>query len=202
MPSRFDNVAHEWDKGDLRQLIAARTAETIEKHIPLNSEMDILDFGAGTGLLTYKIAPYVHSVTAVDTSVKMLDVLLDKKHKEHRIKTACCDITQMPLDEKFDGIISSMAMHHVEDTEGFLHTLYAHLNPGGFIAIADLDKEDGTFHGHGNEGVFHFGFDRDALEALAITCGFDKIAFETALTIEKPAQRYPVFLMQAYKPSA
>ena len=27
---------------------------------------------------------------------------------EHTIKTACCDITQMPLTETFDGIISSI----------------------------------------------------------------------------------------------
>ena len=39
-----------------------------------------------------------------------------------------------------------MAMHHVEDTAHFLKTLYDHLNPGGFIAVADLDKEDGSFH--------------------------------------------------------
>lgn len=198
MTSRFDTVAHEWDKGDLRQLIAARTAETILQHVPLKSEMDLLDFGAGTGLLTYKIAPHVHSVTAVDTSTKMLDVLLEKKHKDHLIKAACCDITQMPLDQTFDGIISSMAMHHVEDTKHFLKTLKAHLNPGGFIAIADLDKEDGSFHAHGNDGVFHFGFERETLSGMAAESGFERTAFHTALTIEKPSGDYPIFLMTAY----
>jgi len=197
--SRFDAAAADWDKGDIRQQIAYETAEAVLKHVPLRDEMDLLDFGAGTGLLTYRIVPHVRSVTAVDTSPKMLEVLKNKSTPAHRIKTACCDITQMPLDETFDGIISSMAMHHVEDTEGFLKTLHAHLRPGGFIAVADLDKEDGTFHSHGNEGVFHFGFDREALQAMAEANGFTGVGFATALTIEKPNGNYPVFLFYAYK---
>ncbi|MEJ2467881.1 MAG: class I SAM-dependent methyltransferase [Campylobacterales bacterium] len=198
--SRFDAAAADWDKGDIRQQIAAKTAEAVVNTLPLNGEMELLDFGAGTGLLTYKIAPAVRSVTAVDTSPGMLEVLQSKSTPEHRIKTVCGDITEVPLADTFDGIISSMAMHHVEDTEGFLKTLHAHLKPGGFIAIADLDKEDGSFHAHGNEGVFHFGFDREALRALAEKCGFVNTNFTTALTIDKPAKSYPVFLFSAYKP--
>ncbi|MBD3801339.1 MAG: class I SAM-dependent methyltransferase [Campylobacterales bacterium] len=197
--SRFDAAAADWDKGDLRQQIAAHTADAVISTIALNDTMSVLDFGAGTGLLTYRVAPHVHSVTAVDTSEKMLEVLQSKSTPEHQIKTACCDITQMPLSETFDGIISSMAMHHVEDTEGFLKTLYDHLNPGGFIAVADLDKEDGSFHAHGNDGVYHFGFDRDKLIEMATKCGFVDAAFTTALTIEKPDRNYPVFLFSAYK---
>ena len=197
--SRFDAAAADWDKGDLRQQIAAHTADAVIGTIALNDTMSVLDFGAGTGLLTYRVAPHVHSVTAVDTSEKMLEVLQSKSTPEHQIKTACCDITQMPLSETFDGIISSMAMHHVEDTEGFLKTLYDHLNPGGFIAVADLDKEDGSFHAHGNDGVYHFGFDRDKLTEMATKCGFVDAAFTTALTIEKPGRNYPVFLFSAYK---
>jgi 2-polyprenyl-3-methyl-5-hydroxy-6-metoxy-1,4-benzoquinol methylase len=197
--SRFDAAAAEWDKGDIRQSIAFNTAEAILSNIPLDSEMDLLDFGAGTGLLTYRIAPSVRSVTAVDTSPKMLEVLQSKSTPEHRIKTVCGDITQVPLSETFDGIISSMAMHHVKDTEGFLKTLYDHLRPGGFIAVADLDKEDGSFHSHGNDGVFHFGFDKEALKAMAEKCGYTDVRFKTALTIEKPNKSYPVFLLSAFK---
>ncbi|WP_345969103.1 class I SAM-dependent methyltransferase [Sulfurimonas sp. HSL1-6] len=197
--SRFDAAAADWDKGDLRQQIAAHTADAVIGTIPLNDTMSLLDFGAGTGLLTYRVAPLVHSVTAVDTSEKMLEVLQSKSTPEHQIKTVCADITQIPLEENFDGIISSMAMHHVEDTEGFLKTLFEHLNPGGFIAVADLDKEDGSFHSHGNDGVFHFGFDREKLTEMAKKCGFANTAFTTALTIEKPEKNYPVFLFTAYK---
>ena len=197
--SRFDAAAATWDKGDMRQRIAFETAETILRTIPLGSDMDLLDFGAGTGLLTYRLAPAVRSVTAVDTSAKMLEVLQSKSTPEHAIKTVCGDITKVPLSDTFDGIISSMAMHHVEDTVAFLKTLHDHLRPGGFIAIADLDKEDGTFHAHGNEGVYHFGFDREALKETAEKHGFTNVRFDTALTIEKAAGDYPIFLFSASK---
>lgn len=199
MKSRFDAAAAEWDKGDLRQRIAVETSDTILKKVPLDDGMDLIDFGAGTGLLTYRLIPYVRSITAVDTSPKMLEVLESKSSPEHTIKTACCNIIDMPLDAQFDGIISSMAMHHVDDTGRFLETLHNHLRPGGFIAIADLDKEDGSFHSHGNDGVFHFGFERDALKNLARSAGFESVGFETALTINKPDGSYPIFLLTAYK---
>ena len=76
--SRFDSAAADWDKGDMRQRIAAETAESILKNVPLRDNMDLLDFGAGTGLLTFRLAPSVRSVTAVDTSPKMLEMLKSK----------------------------------------------------------------------------------------------------------------------------
>lgn len=197
--SRFDAAAADWDKGDIRQQIARNVSQAIIDNIALNSNMDLLDFGAGTGLLTYSILSHVRSITAVDTSPKMLEMLKSKSTPEHQVKTECCDIMQMPMEEQFDGIISSMAMHHVKDTTAFLKTLYDHLRPGGFIAIADLDKEDGSFHTHGNDGVFHFGFDRDRLEKMAASEGFEDVGFDTALTIEKPDASYPVFLFIAKK---
>ena len=58
---------------------------------------------------------------------------------------------------------------------------------------------DGSFHAHGNDGVYHFGFDRDKLTEMATKCGFVDAAFTTALTLEKPDRTYPVFLFSAYK---
>ena len=72
------------------------------------------------------------------------------------------------------------------------------LSNGGFIALADLDIEDGTFHSD-NEGVFHFGFDRDKLVEIASKVGFKDIEIETANTIKKPHQDFDVFLLCAKK---
>lgn len=197
--SRFDAIAAEWDKGDMRQQLANATAQAIAAHIELTPTMDLLDFGAGTGLLTYKVLPQVRSVTAVDTSEQMLAQLQTKNTPEHQVKTICADITAIPLETTYDGVISSMAMHHVEDTAGFLKTLYDHLNPGGFIAIADLDKEDGSFHSHSNDGVFHFGFERDALQRMAESTGFETVTFNTSMIVKKPEGDYPIFLFVAHK---
>lgn len=199
MDQRFNNAANTWDKSDVRQLLAEAVFQTIQRHHPLDKSMKVLDFGAGTGLLSFKIAPYVAQVTAVDLSEKMLDELAAKNSATIQIKTRMRDILKDPLPETFDLIISSMAMHHVPDTRALLTSLYAHLRPGGAIAIADLDQEDGSFHSDGNAGVHHFGFDKSALTALLKETGFTDISFYPAHTIEKVHRDFDIFLLKATK---
>jgi hypothetical protein len=91
-----------------------------------------------------------------------------------------------------------MTIHHLEEILALFHKLYAMLNDGGFIAIADLDTEDGSFHSD-NTGVFHHGFDREALAAIAEEAGFKDVKFDTASTINKPHRDFTVFLLTARK---
>ncbi|HMV67737.1 MAG TPA: methyltransferase domain-containing protein, partial [Myxococcota bacterium] len=102
-----------------------------------------------------------------------------------------------PLAERFDLIVSAMAMHHVEDTAALLRSLRAHLAPGGQIALADLDAEDGSFHPPGVEGVFHAGFERAALGAAIEAAGFSAPRFTTACVVHRDGREYPVFLVTA-----
>lgn len=199
MTERFDNAAAQWDMGDTRQNIASAVFQTLSNRIALAKNMDIMDFGAGTGLLSFKIAPMVHSVVGVDLSSKMLEQISIKNTEAVKVIPLCQDIMANPLDKQFHGIVSAMAMHHVEDTTSLFKTFYAHLKEEGFIAIADLETEDGTFHTHGSEGVYHHGFDRDALRDTIEKAGFVNVRFHHAYTIEKEKQNYPIFLLTAHK---
>ena len=71
---------------------------------------------------------------------------------------------------------------------------------GGFVALADLDSEDGSFHPPGTEGVYHHGFDRDALTGLLEAAGFEDVKFQTAVEVPKEGSSYPIFLVVASKP--
>lgn len=199
MSERFNNAAATWDMGDMRNAIASAVFQTLSNRIALQKYMDIMDFGAGTGLLSFKIRPHVHSVCGVDLSEKMLEQLESKNSHEMDVKPICHDILAIPLDERFSGIVSSMAMHHVEDTKKLFESFYLHLQKDGFIAIADLESEDGSFHSHGNDGVFHFGFDRDTLRQTIEECGFVNVRFHHAYTVEKENGKYPIFLVIAHK---
>lgn len=201
MTERFNQAAEGWDKGDMRQNIAHSVFQTISSRISLLNNMNILDFGAGTGLLSFKIAPLVKSVVGIDLSEKMLEQLESKNSDTLSVKAICQNICEEPLDQQFHGIISSMAMHHVEDTADLFRAFHAHLKRDGFIAIADLEAEDGTFHSHGNDGVHHFGFERDALRQTIETAGFEHVRFHHAYTVEKEARNYPIFLVTATKKS-
>ncbi|MGA9045127.1 class I SAM-dependent DNA methyltransferase [Sulfuricurvum sp.] len=199
MSERFNQAAADWDKGDMRQNIAHAVFQTITSRVALLDSMNILDFGAGTGLLSFKIAPLVKSVVGIDLSEKMLEQLEAKNSIHLQVKPMCRDIVTQPLDEKFHGIVSSMAMHHVEDTAALFKTFYHHLKRDGFIAIADLEAEDGSFHTHGNEGVHHFGFERNGLRERIEQAGFEHVRFHHAYTVAKESGVYPIFVVTASK---
>lgn len=72
------------------------------------------------------------------------------------------------------------------------------LKKGGFIALADLDREDGSFHTE-DTGVHHYGFDREELKEIAQSVGFKNIKTQNASVAHKPHGAYPIFLISAEK---
>lgn len=75
------------------------------------------------------------------------------------------------------------------------------LSSGGFLCVADLDAEDGSFHGEGFTG--HRGFDRIEFERQVVQAGFANVSFTTVFHMVKPESKgqtdFPVFLMVAEK---
>ena len=150
--------------------------------------MDVLDFGCGTGLLSLALQPHVRTITAVDSSQGMIDVL-DAKVKAQDIKnvrTRRVDLEQGDeLPGLFDLAVSSMTFHHIRDTGMLLDRIAGVLIPSGKIAIADLDLDEGMFH-DSNEGVFHFGFDRHMMKKSFESAGFVSVRNRTAAIMQKP----------------
>jgi 2-polyprenyl-3-methyl-5-hydroxy-6-metoxy-1,4-benzoquinol methylase len=196
--STFDNRAKDWDKKDVRVNGAKVIADAIEKKIHLREDMEIIDFGVGTGLLGFEIAKKVKQVYGVDTSEGMIQTLKEKNSDTLHIVPIHQDIIEKPLTQQFDGLISSMTLHHVKDLEAFFNMLYNILKDDGFLAIADLESEDGTFHSD-NNGVHHFGFHEDNLKKIVQKSGFKEISIENINTIEKPHRNFGVFLLTARK---
>ena len=199
MTDLFEAKAKDWDANDRRTQLASAIGASILEQVQLHEQMDVLDFGAGTGLIAARIAPRVKRIVAVDISPAMLEKLAAKPELEGKVETVCRDLLEDPLDERFDLIASAMALHHVEDTSRLLQRFNEMLNDSGTIALADLDREDGSFHPPDTEGVYHFGFDRDELRAKLEEQGFDRIEFSTAHTIKGEDGEYPVFLVTARK---
>ena len=196
MSDYFKDKAENWDKDTTKKSTPLSIAEAIKKKFDLNKDMSIMDFGVGTGLLGFEIAKEVKKVFGVDMSPSMLRKLREKNTPELSIEALEQDIVKEPLSDIFDGIISSMTLHHVEDLEAFFHSIYKNLSEDGFIAIADLEKEDGSFHSD-NTGVYHFGFLEETLCEIVKKCGFKDVIFENIATIYKPQRDFGVFLLSA-----
>jgi len=209
---RFDNKAAEWDANAVRAALADAVARAIVAHMPVSKPSNALEFGCGTGLVTTRIAPHCAQLTALDSSSEMLRMLAEKIAASSiaNIKPLHLDFSRPEaaagLERDFDFVYSSMTLHHIPDTASFLRELIGHISPGGSLAIADLDAEDGLFHDDPTEKVHH-GFERETLKALLESAGFSSVAFMTAHIIEKKNREgklasYPVFLVTAVKPKA
>jgi 2-polyprenyl-3-methyl-5-hydroxy-6-metoxy-1,4-benzoquinol methylase len=202
----FDKEALQWDANPGQVKLAYEVADAIIREAELSRDMDALDFGCGTGLVTLRLQPKVRTITGADSSPGMLGVLQEKIRSQGltNVQTRLVDFEKGGrVEGAFHLVVSSMTMHHVKDTTGLFRQWHDLLLPGGLLAAADLDTEDGSFHGD-NTGVFHFGFDRDDLKKLLQLSGFHDIRAVTASTMVRdiPGGRkgeYPVFLILGRK---
>ena len=174
-------------------------ARAVIRSVSLDTSMHLMDFGSGTGLLLERVAPYVRKITAIDISRSMNEQLQAKRDKiSCELEMLEVDLETSDISGKFDGIISSMTMHHVRDIDAMFRKFHSLLNDGGFVAIADLNKEDGSFHTE-DAGVFHCGFDHDAINKSARAAGFHNIKIDEVSIIHKPQGEFGVFLLTARK---
>lgn len=205
--AHFDTKARQWDENPVFQERGRQIAQAIRQAVPLHRQMHALDYGCGTGLLSFPLRDELGAILAADSSSGMLDVLAEK--------IAAAGVTNMtpvkldlladpPPAQRFDLIVTSMTLHHVPDTDHILRLFHDLLQPGGYLCIADLDQEDGSFHGP--EIDVHHGFDRADLSRRVKQAGFTDVGFQTVFSIAKERETgtrdYPVFLMTARRAGA
>lgn len=201
--NEFDIKAAEWDKSDMHRERARTISAAILKELPLTREMTALEFGAGTGLLSFMLKDYLKVITLIDNSEGMVKVLNEKlkTEKADTMKVIKGDLEHEDLlSGSYDLIYTLMVLHHVGDVETVVKKFHDMLNPGGYLAIADLYREDGSFHGDGFKG--HKGFDPASLAAILDKYGFSRINHNKVYVIDKKtaenrSRNFDVFLMTA-----
>jgi ubiquinone/menaquinone biosynthesis C-methylase UbiE len=202
--NEFDHKASQWDAKPVRVERAQAVAAGIRAALPLSPQLTALEYGCGTGLLSFALQPQLGHITLADTSTGMLAVLREKIAAANiwDMMPLQLDLSADPLPaERFQLIYTLMTLHHIPDTDRMLRAFYQLLDAPGHLCVADLDKEDGTFH----EGEFHghLGFDRGELDAKARQAGFHNIQFTTVFHMIKDvndvSKDFPIFLMVAAK---
>ena len=68
MADLFEEKARDWDANDMVRGLSLGIGAAIQANVILDETMNVMDFGAGTGLITSQIADKVEKVTAVDVS--------------------------------------------------------------------------------------------------------------------------------------
>jgi ubiquinone/menaquinone biosynthesis C-methylase UbiE len=191
----FDEKAATWDADPAKVERAAEVARCIAAAVPLGRSMRMLEYGAGTGLVTQALGAHVGPVTLADRSTGMREVIHAKIAEGALADARVWDLdlaTQPPPDEQFDLIVTVLTLHHIPDLSAVLTGFATLLAPGGHLCIADLEKEDGSFHPADFDG--HHGFERSTLAADLRGAGFTDIAFADCTSLVREGASFPLFL--------
>lgn len=191
----FDEKAATWDTEPGHQERAEVVARRISEEVDLDRSMTVLEYGAGTGLVSEKLTAQVGPLTLVDTSEGMRQVMRDKIAAGHLPDAVVMDFDVTDGDDSrgtFDLVFTVLTLHHMDDTAAALEGFRRLITPGGHLVVVDLDEEDGSFHGEGMH--VHHGFGRHHLEHLMQDAGFTDVSFGDCHYIEREDGRYPMFI--------
>jgi ubiquinone/menaquinone biosynthesis C-methylase UbiE len=198
----FDQKAKDWDKDPQRVERARIFANEIIKFLGDKKPENALEFGSGTGLVSFWLNDIFKSITLADNSVGMMEVLNEKikKEKISNMKPLLLDIFKGKSNLfDFDIIYTLLTLHHIKDIDKTFAIFNTMLSHGGYLCIGDLVTEDGSFHHKDPEFNGHNGFDPEEIKRKLITNGF-KIEFESIFYIierehNSLTKRYPLFLI-------
>ncbi len=199
MKDAFVSKSVGWDSPDKINMTNKFVTELLSL-IHLLPIWKTLEIGTGTGLVGLQIEPFVCKVVMEDVSKSMLDVLTKKLNENNSEKVEILhgevfDYTQQDIDFVF----SCMAFHHIADIENTLNHLYLITNRGAWVAIGDLEIEDGSFHQF--EPIPHNGFDTKALSIQFAQAGFEvkqvKRYNTLSRTVDSITRNYNQFILIA-----
>ncbi len=197
----FNDQAKTWDTDPQKIERAGAFAYEVDHFLEGQKFDDALEFGCGTGLLSFFFRERFRRITLTDTSEGMLEVLREKirRHQLDHFRPMKIDLLKEDLNEKFDIIYTLMTIHHIDDLDLLFHKFSNLLVDGGYLCIGDLEKEDGSFHSHLSDFDGHNGFERKKLEKLLSLHGFETELFRDFYNIEKKSgekiRTYPIFIL-------
>ncbi len=141
----MNHSAKFWDKiaeGYSKQPIADEAS--YQKKLQVTREyfkpdMEVLEFGCGTGSTAIAHAPYVKHIRAIDISSKMIEIAQGKAEAAN-IKNVTFEqlsIDELTVsDETLDVVLGLSILHLLENKEEVIAKVYKMLKPGGIFVTS------------------------------------------------------------------
>ncbi|NQW12052.1 MAG: class I SAM-dependent methyltransferase [Alphaproteobacteria bacterium] len=133
-PSAFwDRMAERYSRKPVADEAAYQKKLRITRSY-LHADMEVLEFGCGTGSTAITHAPYVKHILAIDISSKMIEIA---RAKADAAKVANVTFKQAAIDDfseadrAFDAVMGHSVLHLVEDRDGIVSKVHRMLKPGG-----------------------------------------------------------------------
>ena len=141
----MDQSAKFWDKNSERyskRPIADEAAYQKKLQVTrayFRPDMEVLEFGCGTGSTAISHAPYVKHIQAIDFSAKMLEIAQrnsDAKNTENiTFKHSAIDEFSVP-DETLDAVLGLSILHLLDNKEEVIARVHGMLKPGGIFVTS------------------------------------------------------------------
>jgi len=201
--NEFDIKAAGWDQNQMHWDRSVAIVSALQEKILLNRHMSALEYGAGTGIASFLLKDKVKDITMMDNSSEMVRVMNEKIKSVNALNLHAINFDLEHNDwngEKFNLIMTQMVLHHVSDIDNIIEKFGKILKPDGYLAIADLYPEDGSFHGEGFTG--HKGFNITDLSVKLKKRGFRDIFHKKCFVINKEvspteSKQFDIFLLIA-----
>ena len=204
----FDIQVQVWDKDPKKIERAKVVAREIINFIQPNQKLSAFEFGCGTGLLSFELKDSFNRITLADNAEEMIKVLKEKiqvagiKNFDPLLIELLGEDINLPMQ---DVVYTLMALHHIPDINSILKTFNSIITENGYLCIADLVKEDGSYHAHESNFNEQNGFDRKELTEVLLNNNFNVVFYNVCYVIERlvdnEVKRYPLFLMISKKAS-
>ncbi|KAF2106242.1 S-adenosyl-L-methionine-dependent methyltransferase [Lophiotrema nucula] len=220
---RFNEEAAAWDGNKKHVESVEKAFEAIKRFVPAfndgsSKELDVLEIGCGTGLLSFLLAPHVRSLVGVDTSDGMISAFNQKVgalSDPDQANLAAVNVLVQEADDvhvqgaaaalatrrgesghdapyRFDLIVSHLTLHHIPSMPAIFATLFQCLKPGGKIALTDYDDygpEAMAFHPKSKRpGVERHGIKKEEIEMIIDGTGFNEVKVEQAFVLRKEVE--------------
>lgn len=102
----------------------------------LRPDMEVLEFGCGTGSTAIVHAPHVKHIQAIDISSKMIAIAQRKADAQEirnvTFRQSTIEDFEAP-DETFDAVLGLNILHLLEDKEAAIAKVHRLLKPGGLF---------------------------------------------------------------------
>ncbi len=134
----WDKIAERYSKRPIADEAAYQKKLQITREY-FQSDMEVLEFGCGTGLTAITHAPYVKHIHAVDVSSKMIEIARSKADAE---KTTNVTFERSTIDEfsvsdqTLDAVLALSILHLLENKEEVIAKVHRMLKPGGIFVTS------------------------------------------------------------------
>jgi ArsR family transcriptional regulator len=188
--------------GDMeRHYSPGRTWETLARALlQLLETGDVLDIASGDGVTAELLAPHAHSVTCVDSSLRVVEAARQRLVPFTNVRVMQGDMHALDIaDGSFDLVLLLHALTYSTQPEKVFAETARVLRPGGRVLVATLGQHD---HPAAVEPFDHrnLGFSTEALEQMAVDAGLSVVS-ATSISRERRAPHFEVLSLVARKPA-